>query len=482
MILKPIWGMTGEYIFKAGDISYRAEYRPVPLKDGSMLMAFYVTDVTELEQMRAELAAAQTVLAYIQIDNYDEALQSLVEAERSTLSSTVTNMLDSWAKELGFLIQRLNEDGRGLLLGQFGAEDKILAIFKNGTYYTTSFDLSNRYQGDVLRIEKLDEGKTYTALYWDGAAKAFYIKRFGFTISDNTPLSFISDARGSYLVAIADDLHPQVLVTFGGKYEHREPEVIDAESYIAKKGLAAKGKKCHAYDLKSVEFTEPLHKPEDDALPEEEGTPMPEDVEVDNEGVEEIGDDEAIDIVDIPEEPAVEAPTLMEEPEEPAPKKEPAAKPKKKWTTFRTTSPTSSTYDPGTDRDDGLREKQYGKGAGRAAGVAFPGPGHRHRSPARAQHPGYLQKRRRSRFPPDGSGGTDGPAEGAAEGLRPRPGRRDHPHPGLRRPGPREHNMLVSAHLRPRPGRTPAGPGGFKAAPSDARRAPHPHPDASGRP
>ena len=227
-------------------------------------------------------------------------------------------------------VQRLNEDGRGLLLGQFGAEDKILAIFKNGTYYTTSFDLSNRYQGDVLRIEKLDEGKTYTALYWDGAAKAFYIKRFGFTISDNTPLSFISDARGSYLVAIADDLHPQVLVTFGGKYEHREPEVIDAESYIAKKGLAAKGKKCHAYDLKSVEFTEPLHKPEDDVLPEEEGTPMPEDVEVDNEGVEEIGDDEAIDIVDIPEEPAVETPTLMEEPEEPAPKKEPAAKPKKK--------------------------------------------------------------------------------------------------------------------------------------------------------
>ncbi len=110
MILKPIWGMTGEYIFKNGETSYRAEYRPVPLEDGRLLMAFYVTDVTDLEQMRAELAAAQTVLAYIQIDNYDEALQSLVEAERSTLASTITNMLDSWAKELGFLIQRLNEE------------------------------------------------------------------------------------------------------------------------------------------------------------------------------------------------------------------------------------------------------------------------------------------------------------------------------------------------------------------------------------
>ena len=110
MILKPIWGMTGEYIFCDKETSYRAEYRPVPLDDGKLLMAFYVTDVTDLEQMRAELAASQTVFAYIQIDNYDEALQGLVETERSTLSSAVTNMLDSWATELGVLIQRLNEE------------------------------------------------------------------------------------------------------------------------------------------------------------------------------------------------------------------------------------------------------------------------------------------------------------------------------------------------------------------------------------
>ena len=46
-------------------------------------------------------------------------------------------------------IQRLNEDGRGMHLGQFNTGDHILAIFKDGTYYTTSFDLSNRYQGDA---------------------------------------------------------------------------------------------------------------------------------------------------------------------------------------------------------------------------------------------------------------------------------------------------------------------------------------------
>ena len=186
-------------------------------------------------------------------------------------------------------IQRLNEDGRGLHLGQFSGEDKVLAVFKDGTYYTTSFDLLNKYQGEVILIEKLDSGKTFTALYWDGAVKSFYIKRFSFTESDNTPVSFISDGKGSYLVAISADKHPRVLVTFGGKYAHREPEIIDAEEFIAKKGLTAKGKKCHAYDLKKVEFTDPWPDEDEQTEPTEPETPA--DVE---------DTEEVIDVIDIP--------------------------------------------------------------------------------------------------------------------------------------------------------------------------------------
>ena len=186
-------------------------------------------------------------------------------------------------------IQKLNEDGRGLYLGQFETDDKVLAIFKNGTFYTTSFDLVNKYQGDVLKIEKFDPGKTYTALYWDASVKAFYIKRFSFVLSDNTPVSFIADGRNSYLVALSDDRHPQVLVTFTGKYAHKEPEKIDAEEYIAKKGIAAKGKKCHSLDLKKVEFIEPLVKPED---AEEEPEAEPENL---------AGEIDMSDIIDTPD-------------------------------------------------------------------------------------------------------------------------------------------------------------------------------------
>jgi len=175
-------------------------------------------------------------------------------------------------------IQRLNEDGRGEFLGEFTSEDRVLAIFRDGTFYTTNADVVNKYQGEVIYIGKWDPALTWTALYWDGAAKAFYVKRFSFPESDNNPLLFISEGKGSRLVDISSDMHPQVVLTFGGKVAHREPETLNAEEFIAKKGYSAKGKKCHAYELAGVAFGEPLHYPEDDVADEEISPLGPEDL------------------------------------------------------------------------------------------------------------------------------------------------------------------------------------------------------------
>ena len=194
-------------------------------------------------------------------------------------------------------IQKLNDDGRGLYLGQFNTDDKVLAIFKNGSYYTTSFDLVNRYQGEVLRIEKFDPDKTFSVLYWDAGVKAFYVKRFSFTLSDNNPVLFIAEGKNSYLVDICDDKHPQMLVSFGGKNESREPEKVDVEEFIAKKGLSAKGKKCHSLEVKKVEFIEPLEKAEEidvnDIIDKEDEIDLPE-IDLDSVNVPEIDDSEEL--------------------------------------------------------------------------------------------------------------------------------------------------------------------------------------------
>ena len=260
-------------------------------------------------------------------------------------------------------IQRLNEDGRGEHIGQYSGNDRVLAIFSNGTYYTTNYELVNKYQGDVIRIGKLDPARTWTVLYWDNAAKAFYVKRFSFVESNNNPVSFISEAKGSKLIDLSDDLHPQVKLTFGGRQEGREPEVLDAEEFIAKKGITAKGKKCSSLDLKQVEFIEPLHKPEDDVVPEDE-EPVdiatedeePENAEETGEAPVEIApedlapatlvEEEPIEIeldIDIPEVPAAPADLKAEKAPKPRRKKkeekrdepdEPASDDTTEWTLF----------------------------------------------------------------------------------------------------------------------------------------------------
>ena len=192
-------------------------------------------------------------------------------------------------------IQKLNDEEHGLYLGKFEADSKVLAIFRNGTFYTTSYELVNRYQGDLLRIEKFDPDKTFTALYWDGESKSFYVKRFSFIVSDNTPLSFISDNPKSHLVELSDDLHPQYEISW--KLEDKQPEDVDAEEWIGKKGYAAKGKKCAAKgEVKSVRFIEPLVK-EEDKRPEE-GAEEPAPIELEMPDGSDLGTDALTDLPD----------------------------------------------------------------------------------------------------------------------------------------------------------------------------------------
>ena len=264
--------------FAVTSITRDKEYDTTQGTPGSTILWFTVNHNGEAETVKIYLRPRPKLKKTI--DEYDFSqlgikgrasrgnLVSKNPIQRITLKSKGVSTIggkDIWFDED---IQRLNEDGRGLHLGQFNTGDHILAIFKDGTYYTTSFDLSNRYQGELLRIEKLDTAKVFTALYYDKAVASFYVKRFSFDVSDNTSLSFISESKGSYLVELSDDLHPQFEIIFGGKNVNRDPENVDAEEFIAKKGLAAKGKKVSSFDVKDVHFIEPIHKPEDDIVPE----------------------------------------------------------------------------------------------------------------------------------------------------------------------------------------------------------------------
>ena len=159
-------------------------------------------------------------------------------------------------------VLRLNIDKRGQYIGEFFNDDMILVITKNGDFYTTNFDLNNHYDDDILRIEKFDVGKVWSAALYDAEQGFAYLKRFTFEVQKNRT-SFIGDSKLSRLFALSDQVYPRFRVTLGGGDSFREPFEIDGETFIAVKSYKAKGKRLTTWTVENVEELEPLRMPAD---------------------------------------------------------------------------------------------------------------------------------------------------------------------------------------------------------------------------
>ncbi len=166
-------------------------------------------------------------------------------------------------------VLRLNYDGRGELLGEFQTEDKILVITKKGEYYLSGFDDTVHFEEDVMIVEKFDPNKIWTVALYDANEGYKYIKRFLLEVT-NKKVNFVSDNPKSVLLLLTDTVYPRIQLTFGGVDAHREPMIIDVDSFIGVKGLKAKGKRLHTWNIEKIEELEPTRFPEPENTEESE--------------------------------------------------------------------------------------------------------------------------------------------------------------------------------------------------------------------
>lgn len=193
-------------------------------------------------------------------------------------------------------ILRLNYDGRGEFLGEFSGDDQVLVIQKNGEYYTSTFDASNHYPDNILRIEKFRPEVVWTAVLNDADQGYPYIKRFTFE-SSAKPQRFLGENEKSTLILLTDTRHPRFEVTFGGEDASRPAIEINAEEFIAVKSFKAKGKRLTNFTVESVVELDPLVTDEDEADddPQSPASPEVEDVEITDVDESELSDDEVRD-------------------------------------------------------------------------------------------------------------------------------------------------------------------------------------------
>ncbi len=167
-------------------------------------------------------------------------------------------------------VQRLNADERGIYLGEFSGDDKIVAITQSGTFKIHTFDLSTYFEPGVVLIEKYDPGKIYSAVYYEGEQQFYYVKRFQIEPTEKL-VRFVGDHPDSRLVTISSHQNPQVKIAYGGRKKGVE-ELMDLEDFIAVKGYKARGKRLTTTKIESITPVEPMVE-EEKVYPQEEEIP-----------------------------------------------------------------------------------------------------------------------------------------------------------------------------------------------------------------
>lgn len=159
-------------------------------------------------------------------------------------------------------VRRINYEERGRLLGEFFDDDKILVVLDNGDYYFTNFDANNHYGEHIIRIEKWDADKIWTAVLYDADNDGYpYVKRF-VTEFARKPQNYLGENPSNRQILLTDVAYPRLRVTFAGADAVRPAMEIDVDEFIAVKSIKAKGKRITTWQVDSIEELEPTRFPE----------------------------------------------------------------------------------------------------------------------------------------------------------------------------------------------------------------------------
>lgn len=197
------------------------------------------------------------------------------------------------------VLKRLNADERGKFLGEFDGDDKILMVFKDGTYELSNFDLSNHFDEKMIRIEKHYPEHVYTAIHQDGKSGAYYVKRFVFDdIQIGKRVSLINEEPGSKLILLTNNLNPVVKIK-QLKGKSQVEEIIDQplNELIDIKKIKAQGNRLSFHNVQSVkaltediDFTNPPKQEKEEQSTESSDNPIsleitnPDDIQISDDG------------------------------------------------------------------------------------------------------------------------------------------------------------------------------------------------------
>ncbi len=161
------------------------------------------------------------------------------------------------------IVGRLNDEERGQFLGEFKGDDKLLSLYADGSYKLGGFDLSTRFDEDIIHLEKWVPGRAISAVYYDGQKELHYVKRFECEVNNKKRILFISETEGSTLDVVSTAFKPEIKIIYNKhlKATKNLPDtILDLSTFIDVKGMKAQGNQLTKLKVKEVMLNHPIGK------------------------------------------------------------------------------------------------------------------------------------------------------------------------------------------------------------------------------
>ncbi len=153
------------------------------------------------------------------------------------------------------IVQRLNVDSRGELLGEFTPEDRLLIINQKGSLKTIEPKLTTHFDNDMIVLEKWNPNKPISVIHFEGEKERYFVKRFMID-NPNKIEHVISDHPKSFLEIVSTDYRPMAEIVFSKR--SLDNEILNFEDFIAIKGINAIGNQLTTNKIKQVNLLDPL--------------------------------------------------------------------------------------------------------------------------------------------------------------------------------------------------------------------------------
>ena len=125
-----------------------------------------------------------------------------------------------------------------------------MVVYSDGQYELTSFELTNRYEFEKVKvIQKFNTDTIVTAVYLDGSSKKTFIKKFSIeTTTINKKFLFISESKGSKLLFASTKSNITLDVDIRMKRKKHKQQ-FNLDDLVVVKGWKAVGNKFSSHPI-----------------------------------------------------------------------------------------------------------------------------------------------------------------------------------------------------------------------------------------